>query len=45
LPLRFNDGTAVPKALIAGVVTEIERRFFIDLKQRLRARFHPRRRT
>ena len=80
LPLQFNDGTAVPKALIAGVVTEIERRFgaaswesqiiegtwhqggvefrdqlnrifvdaqdspehrrfFIDLKQRLRSRF------
>jgi hypothetical protein len=27
LPLQFNDGTAVPMSLIAGVVTEIERRF------------------
>ena len=27
LPLRFNDGTAVPQALLAGTVTEIERHF------------------
>ena len=27
LPLRFNDGTAVPKALLAGTVTEIEQHF------------------
>jgi hypothetical protein len=27
LPLRFNDGTAVPKALLAGTVSEIERHF------------------
>ena len=80
LPLRLNDGTAVPKSLLAGTVAEIERhfgaaswesqaiegfwyqgdikfrdelnrifvdvrdtpenrRFFTDLKQRLKARF------
>ena len=27
LPLRFNDGTLVPTALIAGTVQEIERHF------------------
>jgi hypothetical protein len=27
LPLRFNDGTAVPRALLAGTVLEIERQF------------------
>jgi hypothetical protein len=27
LPLRFNDGTTVPKALLAGAVMEIERHF------------------
>jgi hypothetical protein len=27
LPLRFNDGIVVPKALLAGAVTDIERHF------------------
>ena len=27
LPLRFNDGTAVPKALLAGTAIDIERHF------------------
>lgn len=27
LPLLFNDGTLVPKALLAGAVSEVERHF------------------
>jgi len=27
LPLQFNDGTAVPPALLAGTILEIERHF------------------
>ena len=27
LPLQFNDGSVVPKAVLAGAVTEIERHF------------------